>query len=283
MSELGQAPPQQFLGPELVMAELADDGGRSAMERTVPQVLLLAVLAGGFITAGALFSVIISTGTSNEGVEKLLEGFGFSVGFFVVMLSGTLLFTEANIEMPATLLGRIPSVPAWRVFRVWVLAAVGNLLGAVLVGLAVSHAQSYSPEVTEHLAGIVEKKLRYREIGGIDGWSRAVLSGVLGNWLVGMAAFLSTMGRSIIGKYIPVFLVVSAFVAGGFLHSPANMAFIGLAEPIGVGQGWGQSLLWGIAPAAVGNVLGGLFLVAFPFWFLSRDREAGGESATPTA
>lgn len=39
----GVHPPQQYLGPELVMAELADDGGRSVMTRTVPQILLLAI------------------------------------------------------------------------------------------------------------------------------------------------------------------------------------------------------------------------------------------------
>ena len=38
---------------------------------------------------------------------------------------------------------------------------------------------------------------------------QAVLSGALGNWLVGMAAFLAVMGRTIIGKYIPVLLLVA--------------------------------------------------------------------------
>jgi formate/nitrite transporter FocA (FNT family) len=46
--------------------------------------------------------------------------------------------------------------------------------------------------------------------------------------MVGMAAFMATMGRTIIGKYIPVLLMVSAFVAAGFMHSPANMAYISL-------------------------------------------------------
>ncbi len=81
------------------------------------------------------------------------------------------------------------------------------------------------------------------------------------------------MGRTIIGKYIPVLLTVSAFVAAGFMHSPANMAFVSLATPEGIGPGWGAALAWSIAPAAIGNILGAFFLVALPFWLVNTRRE----------
>jgi formate/nitrite transporter len=263
-------PANQFLAPDLVMTEMAEVGARRAMHRTPLEVLVLSMLAGGFITIGALFSTLIAAGTENEGAQRLLEGFGFSVGFFLVVLTGTLLFTEVNVEMPATLFeGDVRKIGS-RVACLWGLAAVGNMLGAVLTGLAITTAEVYSPEVRELLAEIVDAKMRYRDIGGAEGWSQAVLSGVLGNWLVGMAAFIAVMGRTIIGKYIPILLVVSAFVAAGFLHSPANMAYFSLAQPDGVGPGWSAAMQWSILPAAVGNVLGAFFLVALPFWYVSR-------------
>lgn len=270
--ELG--PRNQFLPPELVLTEMAQVGAQRACRRTVFEVVVLSMLAGAFITIGALFSTLIATGTENEGLQRLLEGVGFSAGFFIVVLSGALLFTEVNVEMPATLLHGDARTIASRVGRLWILAAAGNLAGAFLTGLAISIAQSYSPAFDSLLGEIVDTKMRYREIGGLDGWGRAVLSGALGNWLVGMAAFLAVMGRTIIGKYIPVLLTVAAFVAAGFMHSPANMAFISLATPEGIGPGWGPALAWSIAPAAVGNVLGAFFLVALPFWLVNRRREA---------
>jgi formate/nitrite transporter FocA (FNT family) len=227
-----------------VLIELAEAGSRRAMTLSVVQVLILSTIAGGFITIGALFSTLIATGTENEGLKKLLEGFGFSVGFFLVVLSGTLLFTEANVEMPATLLGRRKRFEATSslrsaVFRLWVLAAVGNMVGAFVLGQVIVYAHSYSPEFNELLGEIMESKVRYREVGGAEGFFQAILSGMIGNWLVGMAAFLATMGRTIIGKYIAVLVTVMAFVAGGFLHSPANMAYLSLSQPIGIGPGWG--------------------------------------------
>ncbi len=268
----GDFPANQFLAPELVMTEMAEVGAKRAVGRSPTEVVVLSVMAGAFITIGALFSTLIATGTENEGIKRLLEGFGFSVGFFLVVMTGTLLFTEVNVEMPATLMSRDGRTIGSRVARLWVLAAVGNLLGAVIAGLAITASDIYSPGSAALLEEIVESKMRYREIGRVGGWLQAVLSGALGNWLVGMAAFLAVMGRTIIGKYIPVLLLVMAFVAAGFLHSPANMAYFALAEPDGLGPGWGLALGWSIVPAAVGNILGAFFFVALPFWYLNSRR-----------
>jgi formate transporter len=63
-----------------------------------------------------------------------------------------------------------------------------------------------------------------------------------------------------------------AFVAGGFLHSPANMAYLSLIQPLGIGPGWADGLLWAVLPAAIGNVIGAFLLVALPFWFAATRR-----------
>jgi len=266
-SPLDDLPPSQHLPPEKVLLEMAEVGSRRAANMSTTQVLVLSILAGAFITAGALFSVLLAEGTTNAGTKKLLEGFGFSTGFFLVVLTGSLLFTEINVEMPATLLGGDPRALGRQVAKLWGLAALGNMIGAFVMGWAMVEVSSFSPEFHEQLKEIVAVKMRFRDVGGTGGWSKAVLSGVIANWLVGIAAFLSVMGRSIIGKYIPIFLTVSLFVAGGFLHSPANMGYFSLAEHGGYGPGWGPAFGWSLVPAALGNILGALFLVALPLWY----------------
>ncbi len=272
MTDLADLPPGQHLAPDVVLLEMANAGSQRATRLSTGKVLVLSILAGAFITIGALSSVLLAAGTDNEGMVRLLEGFGFSIGFFMVILSGALLFTEVNVELPAVLLRNGLGACTRPVLRLWVLAAAGNLLGAFVTGQLIAYAQDLGPTTSALLAEVVESKSRYREIGGIDGFSRAVVSGVLGNWLVGMAAFLSVMGRTIIGKYVPVFLVVTAFVATGFLHSPANMAFFSLIGPTGAGPGWGVGLTWSILPAAIGNIIGGVALVALPLWYAGTRR-----------
>jgi formate/nitrite transporter FocA (FNT family) len=51
------------------------------------------------------------------------------------------------------------------------------------------------------------------------------------------------------------------------------MAFFGLINATGQGPGWGTALGWSIAPAALGNIIGGFVLVVLPFWFVLRPHE----------
>ncbi|MEM8903065.1 MAG: formate/nitrite transporter family protein [Actinomycetota bacterium] len=275
---LGGVPPTRYLDADVVLLELGEAGAERARTLPMGKVLVLSMLAGAFITAGALVAALLVADVETQGMRRLLEGFGFSIGFFVVILSGGLLFTEVNVEIPATMLSRRALDIRHLVLRLWVLAAIGNLVGAFLTGHLVNVAHDFDDTDLGTLVEIAEFKARFHEIGGVEGWGRAIVSGMLGNWLVGMAAFLSVMGRTIIGRYVPVFLVVVAFVATGFLHSPANMGFYSLVGPTGAGPGWETGLWWAIVPAAIGNVLGGALLVALPFWYAGTRRPDASSS-----
>lgn len=269
--EKNDLPPTVYIAPERIMAVMATEGGERLRSLNPMRVFALAVLAGGFITVGALFSVLLAAGSTNQGVIRLLEGLGFSTGFFFVILSHAVLFTEANVVLPATAIHR--SARRWTIVRFWGLAWVGNFVGAFLVANLISYAQEYSPEVQALIREIIAVKMSFREIGGAQGWAMIIVSGILANWLVGMAAFFAMMGRTIIGKYIPVFLAVTVFVAANFQHSPANMGFFSLAAAQGDGPGWTAALLWNIIPAGIGNIIGGSLLVAALMSYVFRTRD----------
>ncbi len=265
-------PPAVYIAPERIMAVMAAEGGERLRHLNPLRVFALAVLAGGFITVGALFSVLLATGSTNEGVIRLLEGLGFSAGFFFVILSHAVLFTEANVVMPATVIHG--SERRWTILRFWGLAWVGNFVGAFIVANMIGYAQEYSPEVQALIRDVIAAKMSFRDVGGVQGWTMIIVSGVLANWLVGMAAFFAMMGRTIFGKYIPVFLAVTAFVAANFQHSPANMGFFSLAAAQGDGPGWTAAILWNILPAGIGNIIGGSLLVAALMSYAFRTRDS---------
>lgn len=62
--------------------------------------LVLAFLAGGFITFGATLSAFLSVGVTQRGVQTLLLAFGFAGGFSLVIISGVALYTEVNTILP---------------------------------------------------------------------------------------------------------------------------------------------------------------------------------------
>lgn len=237
------------------------------------QNAVLAFLGGAFICFGALFSIILSTGIEAHGTKVLLQGLGFSAGFFFVVISHAVLFTEVNVMAPARLLSHSTAVHYKRIGLFWALAAVGNIAGVLFVGWLVHLTQTYPREQMEVLQHIVDKKMAYAETGTLAAWLAVVGSGIMGNWLVGMAAFFATMAQTIIGKFVPIFLAVTLFVAGNFQHSPANAGYFALIMPGGEGPGWALALGWNLVPAAIGNILGAALLVALPLWFSFKARE----------
>ena len=106
----------------------------------------------------------------------------------------------------------------------------------------------------------------YRGIGGFNAWFQSLLSGMLANWLVGLAALFATMGRTVVDKFVPVFLAVSLSGAAGFQHSPANMAGLHWALARASGLDGAAPSGWNITPAACGNVFGGFLLVVVSLW-----------------
>jgi len=264
----------RFLDVHNVISEMSKETWKNIQGFTFLKALTLSIMAGAFITFGALFSVLISAGVKTTGLVLLLQGFGFSVGFFMVILSGALLFTETNVVLPASLLHCTTKQLALGALKFWFVAILGNIIGAYIAGQLIHYAQQYPPDVMEGLSHIIEKKMYYYRGHDAHHWFQAVVSGMFGNWLVGMAAVFALMGKTIIGKYLPIFLAVSLFVAANFQHSPANMGYFSLIMPTGNGPGWENAILWNLIPAAIGNILGGTFLVALPFWYaLSSHRK----------
>lgn len=265
---VADVPQPRYVPAEHVLREMADFGHRRLHRFGPARTLVLAMLGGGFITVGALFSLLLADDAGSPGLVRLLEGVGFSTGFFFVVLAEAVLFTEANVVIPATLLDSREAPAA--VARFWALAFLGNFLGALLIGGLIAVAHDPPPGVAELLREVVDRKMSFRAAGGAASWWRVVLSGVLANWLVGMAAFFATMGRTILGKYVPVALAVTLFVAANFQHSPANMGYFSLLMLESDGPGWTAAFAWNLVPAGIGNLLGGTLLVALPFWYAFR-------------
>lgn len=252
--------------------------------------LALALAAGSFIAFGAALSVVLTLEVEPAGLSRLLLGLGFSVGFILVILSGSSLFTEVNVLLPEVFLSR-PRDLCRRCWRFWAITYAGNVAGALLLGAMINGAHVFGPAEEARLFELLGEKMRLRDLGA-EGWFALVVSGILANWLVGMAAFLATAARTVSGKILGIVFPVVAFVAIGVQHSPANMGYfaIGLLRG-GSGIGWGEAVWWNIVPASIGNIVGGAILVALLFWYtygrdpgrrdslLKAKELAGGRSA----
>lgn len=233
-------------------------------------MVMLGVMAGGFIGLGALFSVLIlSDAGLGFAVGRVLGGLAFSLGLILVVVAGAELFTGNNLLAMAWAARKISTA---ELLKNWVVVCAANFVGAY--GLALMVFLSAHPEMND---GAIAD--RYLEIAiakcSMPFWT-AFSRGVLCNILVCMAVWMALAGRSVIDKVAAIVFPISAFVAAGFEHSIANMYLIPMgmfaraSGHVGLNAevvSW-TGFLHNLVPVVLGNLVGGSVLVGFVYYVI---------------
>ncbi|TKS59577.1 MAG: formate transporter [Nitrospira sp.] len=242
--------------------------GLAKVTTPVPTMIALALLAGAFISLGALFyTVTVTTGNDAAvpfGLLRLAGGVTFSLGLVLVVVGGAELFTGNNLIAMAWAVG---CVRTSQVVKNWWWVYIGNLLGAVgtsaLVLLAGVHTMS-DGAVGETMVQIARSKIALDPVS-------ALARGILCNVLVCLAVWLCMGARSVADKILAILFPISAFVACGFEHSVANMYFLPIGIVLAAGGPAPLSVLGALSNlllVTIGNILGGTILVALVYWFV---------------
>ena len=224
-------------------------------------LLVLAVLAGAFISLGALlFTVVITESSLGFGPTRLLGGVSFCLGLILVVVAGAELFTGNNLIAMAWA-SRL--IGTREVMRNWLLVYVGNVmgcLGTVLLVVWADIAGLGGGAIGETAVQIARAKA---DIPLTEAFTR----GILCNVLVCLAVWLAIGARSVTDKILAIFFPITAFVAIGFEHSIANWFFFpfGLAlDTQGIVSMAGA--VRNIVAVTAGNIIGGTVLVAGVYW-----------------
>jgi formate/nitrite transporter len=244
--------------PRQIARRVEEMGVAKARADTL-SLFVLALLAGAFISLGALFfTVVISDSNLGFGVTRLLGGLSFALSLVLVVVGGAELFTGNNLLAMAWA-SKLISTGA--VLRNWWLVYLGNVLGClgtVLLVVWADIAGMGGGSVGETAVQIAQSKA---ELSLLEAFSRGILSNVL----VCLAVWLAMGGRSVCDKIVAILLPISAFVTIGFEHSIANWFFLpyGLALDGEVSLGGvGRNLV----AVSLGNIVGGTLLVAWVYW-----------------
>lgn len=224
-------------------------------------VFVLAVLAGAFISLGALFfTVVITHSRLGFGLTRAVGGLGFSLGLILTVVAGAELFTGNNLLAMAW---ASRSIRTREMLRNWLLVYAGNVTGCLGTVLLVHWGGIASLDggaVGESAIAIASTKAALPLV-------EAFARGVLCNALVCLAVWLAMGGRSVTDRILAVVFPITAFVAVGFEHSIANWFFLpyGLAlDSQGVVSIPGA--VRNLVAVTCGNIAGGTLLVAGVYW-----------------
>lgn len=259
--QVPEPPPLDVVAPDRI-AMLVEDVGVRKCAMGLLATLTLAVLAGAFISLGAMFYTLVVTGSElGFGPTRLLGGLAFSLGLVMVVIGGAELFTGNNLIVMAWADGRVDT---HALLRNWGLVYLGNFAGALGTVVLVHTAGTLAiggGGIADTARAIAEAKVA---IPPLEAFAR----GVLCNVLVCLAVWMCFAANSVPGKAVAILFPVSAFVALGFEHSIANMYLIPIgALQTGASIGVG-GFLGNLVPVTAGNMFGGGALVALVYWLV---------------
>lgn len=273
------------------MATRAEYLGVRKAEMPAFTMLMLAILAGAFISLGAIFATTVAAGSMSitaadgtvaystglqYGVMRLLTGLVFCLGLILVVVGGAELFTGNNLIVMAWASGK---VTGRALLRNWAIVYAGNFFGAVATALLVF----FSKQHTFGAGSVGIAALRTAAAKCELDFLQAVALGILCNALVCLAVWLTFSARTTLDKIASIIFPITAFVAAGFEHSVANMYFIpyglllkwfdpaftaGVADRIPNLDAltWEAFLLNNLIPVTIGNIIGGAVFVAAIYW-----------------
>jgi formate/nitrite transporter FocA (FNT family) len=226
------------------------------INRPTGGLFLSGIAAGLNVSFGALFmgmALTFSPGFQSALVRQLVLANVSAVGFIIVVLGGTELFTAH------TAMGVIPvldgDASVGELGRLWGVIYVGNLIGCtVFAGLIALIGPSLAVVSPGAFGTLADALLPFSG-------PTILLSGVVAGWLMGLVTWLVAAARDSVGEFLVTWVVTAGIGFGPFHHS-----LLGTTEVLGamfLGQGvtpaaFAHFLLW----TTLGNLVGGTVFVA---------------------
>jgi nitrite transporter NirC len=256
------------------MQKIADASVKKVefMKKSPVGYTLLSALAGIYLGFG--ITLIFSIGgpiaaAGGGGYLKLIMGASFGIALSLVIFAGSELFTGNNMIFAISRLAK--RVGIGPIVTLFTMCFVGNFIGSAFLGWLVVEGGS----LTEASQALVLKVAAMKM--GL-GAKEAFLRGILCNWLVCLAVWVSLRTQSETAKLIMIFWCLFAFIGSGFEHSIANQSLMSMAMFLPHGA---EISLAGFIHnqvfVTIGNLVGGGAFVGLVYWLAtpSLRMEAG--------
>jgi formate/nitrite transporter FocA (FNT family) len=241
---------------EAIMREGEDELARAWSARAFSGLAAGLSMGFSFATEG-----LLAANLPDEPWRPLVSKLGYTVGFLIVVLGRQQLFTENTLTPILPLLQRPRAHVLRNVARLWAIVLAANLVGAFIFAEVAAHTETFGPA-----------KGALDEIGHatLDGsfmtlFFRAIFAG----WLIALMVWILPFAET--GRLFAIIIITYVVGIGMFTHVIAGsvdvMYLVARDE-----ASWGEFLRF-LAPALLGNIIGGVALVAA----LNHAQVASGE------
>jgi formate/nitrite transporter FocA (FNT family) len=214
------------------------------------------IAAGMLISLSVIAEAILRVGIPDTAWRPIVESFGYTFGFLVVINGRMQLFTENTIT------SILPVVGSWSlrnlgcVARLWAVVLSANVLGAFMAAALVVFTPAFEPKVVAAIADLSRHATGHA-------WGAAFFKAIPAGVLVASIVWMLPTAQG--GKVSLIILFTWLIAAGDFTHIVAGSveaAYLILTGELAVLP----AMTGFFMPVLLGNVAGGTLVFTLTAW-----------------
>ncbi len=226
--------------------------GHEELARTSDSLFWSGLAAGLSMGLSMIAEGVMTHYLPDSPWRPLVANLGYSLGFLVVVLGRQQLFTENTLTPILPLLHERTWRSLQNVLRLWSVVLVANLLGCLALALVVAHTGTFEPAIRAEFARMGQEALA-------PSFGIVVLRGIFAGWMIALMVWLLPFAAT--GRIWVIIIITYVVGICHFSHVIAGSVEVFTLAAAG-GVSWGQALGGFTVPALLGNILGGVLLVA---------------------
>jgi formate/nitrite transporter FocA (FNT family) len=251
-AEMKQVEERVAIGAHIVHETIRREG-EDEFKRPSAALAWSGLAAGLSMGFSLVAEALLAAHLPESGWSALISKSGYSVGFLIVVLGRQQLFTESTLTAILPLLSRRNLKTALSVARLWSVVLVANLIGTCIFAFCIARTGIFNAHTRQFLAMVSQP------LPDSTFWV-VLLRAIFAGWLIALMVWMLPAAES--AKVSIIIIVTYLIGLGGFNHviAGSNKMFYEIA----VGQlSWGYYFARFLAPTLLGNIIGGVSLVAF--------------------
>jgi formate/nitrite transporter FocA (FNT family) len=223
---------------------------RQELGRSTTSLCLSGFGGGAFMGLSALGTAIAIALLGPSPSTNVISRMFYPIGFIVVIIGRSQLFTENTLYPVALVLAEKREF--WNTMRLWSVVLPANVAGAFAFALLAALTPALNPAFTESLSQLGVNALAHPA-------SSIFWSGVIGGWIIALAAWLVSGSHSITGSVMVIWMLTFIVGLGDFAHCIATSCEV-FVTILNHRAPWFAFPEW-FFPAVAGNICGGVGLV----------------------
>ncbi|WP_159567258.1 formate/nitrite transporter family protein [Budvicia diplopodorum] len=224
--------------------------GHKELERDFVALIFSAIAAGLSIGISLIAKANFHTVFQQSYFTNLIESFGYTFGFIIVIMSKQQLFTENTLTAVLPVIQKPTAKNLAILLRLWGIVLLGNLIGTAVIAWVLVNFSVFGVEMQKAFLTLSQAMM---EKSGKD----MFLGGILSGWLIAtMVWMFPTAGSAKIWVIILMTYIISicdlthivvGSVEGFYLIFTGHTAWAEFIYPFAL-------------PTLAGNILGGTFI-----------------------